>query len=278
MGLADRRLHVADFQELRLRLVGGVSRRNPGAEHQECATEIQQCGIDPECAAYLNCLDGCTVAADGNVDPGCEQSCPRGSGTVAQDAIRAVSICRTSGPAASCDPCKEQGAGGGNPILNQSCQPSQNPDPCTQCTDEHCCNSSATYHATPEAVAYRDCIVACLDAHGSNCSLDCYEQHPDGIAAFVPLLACSMVYCADGAACGAGPVDPCVACIIEHCAEVYVAYLSDPAGYLHEECYAQCPSQDTACWAQCDADYPSAVPLHQAFAACSLNNCSAECG
>lgn len=245
--------------------------------HDACASEVAACGADPECAAYVTCVDGCPIAADGNVDPGCEQGCPRGSGTAAADAIRLLTICRTTGPGALCQGCGQGGAGGGSGILNQQCDPSNDPNPCAQCELSHCCETHATYLESPEAQAYLACVQECLDVTPtSDCYFECYEQHPEGIEAFAPRLACTMIYCHAPDACGVA-TDPCMDCVTANCAEPWVALYSDPAGFLLFECTVPC-GEDPACYDACLAQYPSARPMWEAWTACFTSSCPAECG
>lgn len=244
--------------------------------HDACAAVIAACGGDPECAAYVSCLDGCGLNADGNVDEACEQACPRGSGTTAQQAIDELTICRNTGPGASCSACVATGTGGGPGILNQSCPGSDDPNPCYECEDEHCCETYAAYEVVPEAVAYKECLLDCLNGGNQGCELQCFEQHPDGLTQWAPRHACLMVYCTTEDTCGEIPLSSCEICVNDHCAESFVALLADPAGYLLWACTADCA--DAACWDTCEATYPSAAPRLESFSACAINQCNAECG
>jgi hypothetical protein len=246
--------------------------------HQSCTAEIASCGADPECAAYLSCLDGCPVAADGDVETSCEQACPRGSGSSAQAAINGIALCRTTGGAAGCAACGTGSGGGGSWILQQQCPTSAETNACYKCEDEHCCQTYASYAESPEAVAYKQCLTDCVNAQGQACFMTCYQEHPDGIERFAPRWACVSLFCGDADACGTLPLTSCELCTNEQCAEPYVALVSDPTGYLLWSCALDCPDGDLACMQACSAEYPSAQPLLEAFLACSATSCGAECG
>jgi hypothetical protein len=131
----------------------------------------------------------------------------------------------------------------------------------------------------PEAVAYKECVQECVAADNEGCFMSCYEQHPDGIPAFAPRMACIDIYCSDADACNTEPLSACEVCLNQNCAEEYVALDGTPAGFLLWHCMLECPEADQqACWEECQNEYPSAAPQLEVYLACSLASCGAECG
>jgi hypothetical protein len=238
-----------------------------------CAAPVAECRGDPECAAWLDCITACPVGPNGDVDPAC--SCSPGTGTAAAQAEMNLTICRTSGPGAACAECRV-GEIPGDGILNQVCSTSPETNPCYKCEDEKCCDTYADCADDPECKAYQACLVECFDSGSDDCINPCYQAHPAGIEAWAPREACLSVYCFEQGICNDEPLDPCLQCVNANCAQPYADYYSEPAGYLLFACTVPC--NDEACYDACKSQYPSAVPLFETFAACSLGSCSAECG
>jgi hypothetical protein len=248
---------------------------------EACAGVISECDSDPGCSAYLQCVYACPVAADGNVDPVCAVKCPKGSGSATEEAISNLTECRLSGPgASSCEACgiPETVATDGNPILNQMCAASADPNPCFKCEDENCCDTYKACAEDPECQAFKDCLKVCFETGKDTCTFDCYMDHPEGVTHFAPRLTCLLTFCAEKTACNNEEIDPCIKCSNVSCAEEFADYNGDPMGYLFGECISLCPTADKACHDACADSYPSAAILVEPYSACMSKNCGAECG
>lgn len=257
-----------------------------GCVAQVCADAIASCAAQPDCAAYIECLNACPIGDDGNVDPSCEQACPRTSSTQGSKAAQQLTACRANGPGVQCSAC---GGGGSSLLLHQKCTPSTDTNACHKCGDEHCCDSRADCHADPDCGAYQNCLVACSngttvdggpidagsDAGSFTCEAYCYAQHPRGLNEWAPLLTCVDVYCADP--CGGQP-GACQKCTTAHCTDLWTALYGTPQGYLLFACTAKCPQVTPDCAGACEKQYPQAKAAYDAWLSCALNNCASSCG
>lgn len=244
-----------------------------------CAAAIDGCSTDAECSAYLSCLLACPPGLEGDVDAECEATCPRPTGSAGVAAVDELTVCRSVGAGADCDDCNvSHHIGDANSILQQDCPPSTETNACYQCEDEHCCEVWETYEQTPDAVATKDCLIACWDEGRTDCALYCYELYPDGFQAWAERYACILVYCNDTDACGEEALPPCELCSNEHCAVPLVEMITNPAGYLLYWCLFEPETCDETCRNTCLGMYPSAAPLWEKYLACMDINCFAECG
>jgi len=163
-----------------------------------------------------------------------------------------------------------------NPLLNQQCEDSNDPNPCYRCEDIHCCETFAAYKANPEAVSIRECILAC-DVGDDDCSFQCLLDHPLGIVDWGQRLTCVLVFCAEPEACGAGPLDPCVECVTENCADEEMACASNASCFLLESCIGNsaCVGE---CIHECVETYPQGQEAFEISATCSIDACANVCG
>jgi len=229
-----------------------------------CSLEVSSCAGDPDCAAYLTCLDRCGTGDGGNIDPACAAGCPRGSSSSGAAAESALSECWTNGPGALCAPCGGNDASAAtNPILRQRCPTSSGADACATCQEDHCCQTEAA--CTSECMGYVGCRV-----DGGSPTV-CRATYPGGLLQAEAWQSCRFVFCAAKSQCNGG-FPPCERCAVTLCSEEYVAFRTHLQGALYRECISYCGSDD--CSAACLKSYPGARPLIDAFDACIFDKCS----
>lgn len=249
---------------------------------QACASAISTCGGNPECAAYLSCLDACGIGPDGNVDPTCAAACPKGSSSTGTQYEQQLNTCRTTGPGAACSACGADA--GGNPIIHQTCPTGTDTNPCYLCEDNNCCHTYDACAADSECTALKTCLKDCyapgpdggVDAGAQGCSLFCNGQYPKGVAHWAERRTCMDVHCLKE--CGAGTPDPCVSCAMSKCPEAYANLHGTQDGYLLWDCTALCATGDKTCIDACIAKYPSAKAAFDAFGLCNVTRCGTQCG
>jgi hypothetical protein len=249
--------------------------------HDACTAAFQGCSADPECPAYVECLDACPVGADGDAEPACEAACPRGTGTESLRAAAAIDACRDPGAGADCVACGVPDRTGVPPIpeLNQTCtEPSIETNPCFVCQDEKCCETIAACNANPDCVAYKDCLRSFVgDGDPFNA---CAVDHPGGVEGFAKGSVCGIYHCATDTeigVCDPADRDPCLTCAYFECTEEWAALESTAEGFLLGWCVAFCPAGDTACDQACLDAHPSAVEAYIAFGECTFAACGEEC-
>ena len=247
-----------------------------------CQAERDSCGAEPECAAYLDCLGGCPLAASGDADPACESGCRAVTEPSAEAALSVFDSCRKTGAGATCTECGRSGEGGSGgaggqctppALLTQQCTP-KGETSCTNCVASDCCDSvDAVSHG--EGAQVFNCVDGC---GGDGPCLDaCYDAHPGGVAAFAGLQACSYVNC--GAPEGpCGIKTNCNQCRWSDCACEASRCYADASCFRLDECFGHCPPNDVDCANGCYAMYPDAQPLLSAMGVCLLNRCADQCG
>lgn len=254
-----------------------------------CAPQVAACNSDPDCAAYLSCIDACGVGSDGDVDAPCAAMCPTGSSSSAATAEQGLTDC-DSASAGACGACGgDGGAEGGNPILHQTCTPMNDQTACYRCEDDDCCTTYANCHDNADCYNLFTCVVDCQSGVGddagspqggandggpctdvvcwSTCNSLCAQKHPNGLADWAPKEACLAMRCAQQ--CQSPPPSASAECLIQLCAEEYVDLAGTADGYLYLQCFYIC-NQDMTCIDACGAQYPSVAPAASAFAQCSL--------
>jgi hypothetical protein len=243
---------------------------------EKCASEINTCKADPECPAFLSCLDACPVDATGDADPACVALCPTGMGSQSMMAAAAVDDCRTNGAGAVCLACTSPQPEYTSPVLNQTCpDPSMETNVCFKCEDEKCCDTYVACKNNPECDALvKNCLALCA-AGDLSCEKDCVAQHPAGADDLGARFACMRVRCfAEQLMCDRCLREPAEVCLYDTCGDAYAAYLSGPNGYAHEACIHACPVDDMACDQVCHADYPDAYMRFGALADCFATQCN----
>jgi hypothetical protein len=116
----------------------------------------------------------------------------------------------------------------------------------------------------------------CTDGYAP-CADQCTAAHPGGVADFAARIACVDFYCADGDACGNGPLDPCVACTNDGCPDETVDCDADATCFALGNCVDEC-NANSSCVNRCRSSYPSATGAFDAFAACATSRCANQCG
>lgn len=247
--------------------------------HEACAGAFQACLSDPECPAYVDCLDACPVGPDGNVDPTCQAGCPRGTGTESLRAAAAIDACRDPGAGAECTACgiPARSCLPDIPELNQTCtEPSIETNPCFVCQDENCCETIAACDANPDCVAYKQCTRDNADADDPY-NL-CAELHPGGVQDAAAGITCAIYHCAvDTPSCDAAERDPCLECLYCDCALEWSALERTADGFLLSWCIAACPVGDTACDQACLDAHPDSQERYLALAECVFAACGDAC-
>jgi hypothetical protein len=239
---------------------------------ESCAIDVEACGGDPECAAYLGCLYKCPNAANGDVDVACESQCPRPTSSAGLKAADKLGSCRSTGKGSFCSACGQ--VSGGTGVLSQTCGKSTETPPCFICEDEKCCETYARCHANPACEAYKKCLLEC--PKGQKCEASCDEKHPGALKDWAPRMACLTTRCAEPCLNGE-PLDPCVKCTIDSCADHYANLASTPAGYLIQSCITVCATGDKPCIDACKAKHPSAVQPLDALLTCVVQKCPSTC-
>jgi hypothetical protein len=245
---------------------------------EACSDEIDACKADPECPAYLTCLNACPTVSGANADSTCVAACPKGSGTEAKKAIAELDLCRSKGPGAACESCGlTVSTAYTAPALTQSCPGgSTDPNPCFACIDDRCCDTYQACHDSADCQALRDCLVTCGD--DAACIEGCAEQHAEGAALWGPYYACGIVRCAtDTTACDPTEREACEACLFTDCGDAYAYFLSAPGGYEMEACIQACPIDDSVCDGMCYAAYPEAYAKWGDLASCVGVLCKGKC-
>jgi hypothetical protein len=255
---------------------------------QHCGPEISGCSGDPDCAAYLTCLDGCSLDPGGNVSSACEAACPRGASTSGAQAEMQLTQCRTSGPGAACAGCGVD-AGAGPPLLHQMCMATTDSNACQQCEKNSCCQSYAQCHSDPQCAPLFVCMGKCYagepddagvhdaafppDGAALACDEYCRQAYPNGLTDLAPILACRGVYC--WTPCQGTQKTPCATCAETQCATEYANSYGTAGGFLIAEC--EIPCSDASCLTACKNAYPDAKMAAELYETCVTAKCMAAC-
>jgi hypothetical protein len=255
-----------------------------------CATAVGACNATPDCAAYLTCLNGCPLAADGDVAATCVSACAQPTSSSGQQAAGEFTQCRVAGAGASCSSCggdaggaSADGAAEGD-ILHEHCAPDEDAaNGCNQCIHEQCCDTRLACLNDPACLALLNCESDCLsglpdeagasaeppDGGSYSCDLWCGASTNGSLDKWSQLEACATIACAG--ACGGG--DTCTTCLDENCESEDLALSASPDGYLFSDCFGQCATTDTVCQMQCQSDYPSTAAALNAWTTCLQQRC-----
>jgi hypothetical protein len=242
-----------------------------------CSADVDACSGEPDCNAWLECVDGCPVGASGNVEPGCESACPDATSSNGQTAQAALENCTAQNlPGCSACGAAPDGGGGGTGIaeLDQSCPASDETDACYACWDTHCCDTEAACAASADCQATQDCTSACASGDWM-CLQACFQANPKGAVEIQQRLVCRFAYCATGATCLDEDVEA-INCSNQYCMVVRTKCWLIPECYLISVCAGSCSGSPTpaACIDECKAAQPaSAVQALEAFTDCSIANC-----
>lgn len=226
-----------------------------------CSGAIDHCAADPECAAHLSCLRACPLDASGDAAPACEAACPAPTTSAGQNALVALTSCRSIGAGAQCEACGREAMG--HPLLDQICKEPTANDACARCEEERCCET----RCEAACQGYVSCMQGC--GGQASCQNECAANHPEGVAELGRWLGCQVPLCRD--VCTSLVPGPCLACGLEHCAHQFADCFASPDCYLRFFCGTQC--DETSCYAACDAAYPNADALFGAFLLCVGEHC-----
>jgi hypothetical protein len=252
-----------------------------------CQTAIRSCNSDPDCSAYLGCVDICPTTSAGGPDPACIATCPKGTSSAGKLAEAQLDNCRLSGAGAMCPACGIDGGGQPNPIVHQTCTQTTDTTPCSTCEDNYCCNTYAACHADPDCVGMLHCLQDCYSGaaddagappggppDGGSCEETCAQAHPEGVASWAPretcLLANCTVQCEDPPM---PPLPPCLACQFQSCLDEFANFNASTDGYLLGACIDGCPTGANPCNDACIAQYPDEMAALDALTTCLQANC-----
>ncbi len=246
-----------------------------------CRGERTTCQAEPGCARNLDCIEACTLTADGDPDAACVSACPVTSASASEDARLALEHCRTIGAATACASCAAARARRHtNPLLTTYCadgaydaSPDDTPSQtaCATCSSKKCCAPHEACVADPGCFAYQRCIGACGNTK-SPCATACEMQYDTSLGHFWGLYACNGVLC--NAECGfAGVVNQCLACIYESCGDEQTACQADHDCKLLSNCIDACGAV-ADCQAGCRAKFsPGASGLLADLLVCGGQRC-----
>ncbi len=227
-----------------------------------CTFATSRCAEDPDCAAWLACVDACGTTDAGGADPTCAAACPRGTSSAGALAIEQVAACGSSGQGLLCGACPADAGEELNPLLRNVCPRVDDAgSACADCPATHCCQ---TYAACDQ-----NCLgfTGCISDGGFY--LDCDKQFPGGRVAAEAREVCYEIFCCNAAACATcGLQDPCNQCVLQECPAEYANFRATEAGSLYNECAAE-----TMDGAACLAKYPEAQSVFTAFQLCVYQNC-----
>lgn len=248
-----------------------------GCFAQTCQKEVTACHGDPECAAYLVCLQSCSTDAQGNAEASCASQCPAPKTSAGSDAVRALESCRTYATGVNCTDCGASGTD--NPILHQQCPKSNDSNACTACYFDHCCDTFDTCEQNADCQGMTDCTDACpLNMSLADCTESCFKKLPNGKVPYAEDFACWNMFC--GEICGfPSPYSAaCMSCRQASCANAQLACDSDPECFLLSLCVSEC-GITTQCIDQCaQAHSDKTLELFEAQFVCAQQKCPSACG
>jgi hypothetical protein len=243
---------------------------------QACSNERAACLSDPGCATFMTCLEGCPVAANGNVDSSCASACPSPSSSSGQTAKTSFETCRATGAGASQCPCGGVDAGvvdsgkPPNPILDdQNCSPSTS-NGCSKCFDDHCCKLQDTCLGNADCTALANCVGNCT---GWACESKCYQDHPTSTVKYAQYYGCVAIFCpGDDADCEHSTNQTLNCIVINECRNAYADCYANEACYLIVSCAIEC-NGDVSCIDTCKTQNPDGVDLWGAMTLCWEQKC-----
>ncbi len=244
----------------------------------QCSVAVTACGEDPECASFLECLDACPIGASGDVDAACAARCPAPTGTAGQQAKATLDACRAGTAAIACAACGDPPPDGGLiPLLEETCPPSQETDPCLKCDHESCCTIDDACTASKECSAIIDCLNTATTTPEV---LACVNDHPGGAGIFAQRFACRDVHCTNTVACLGKPPGACAVCEVTQCPDVFAELVGTPDGLnlLYGCVLSGCqgltnPDQYVACLQTCKGKFPAAGLAFDDFFLCASTRC-----
>jgi hypothetical protein len=229
-----------------------------------CAA-LPACSSDPGCGAYLACAKACGNQANGAIEPLCEAECH--ANAPASAALDATRACVTTGSGCSeCGASSVEDAGADvpneanspNPALTQECSLSSEPDVCTKCVLEKCCDSADEILGTGPGAALNDCMNECDDpATYDDCEYACVQAHPDGVKGYGSWFACYGTHCSATHLCSSP--DVCTDCLFTTCGEQRADCYTDTDCLLLYSCTVSC--EDAECGVACFTKYPAGQKL-----------------
>jgi hypothetical protein len=239
----------------------------------QCGVEEAACASDPECALTLDCVRGCPVGADGDVDPSCESGCPAPATEAGATALEGWSTCRATGLGATCTACGPIDVPDGG-----VCPAPQSANACEACYEEQCCATDEACATNPACDAFLSCTDAC-DAPGEAeaCFDQCVLAHPTGVEAALGWAGCRVTRCNDPCPYNS---NACIDCWMEHCADTQFACWAHPECYPIGLCIGDCTeaTNQQACVYQClQGRSEVALELWNAKSPCINANCLTAC-
>lgn len=168
------------------------------------------------------------------------------------------------------------GSTAGNPLLTQSCPGSQETNACWKCEDENCCDTYAACSNNSACQDLKNCVRNCENAADYNqCTSDCENQNLNGLQDWLNRMACVEVLCP--VVCSEASA-ACHLCYVDACANDMSLCLANHACAQAWRCMGGCADDDTACWDNCAAQYPTGQAVIMNFITCVDQHCASDCG
>jgi hypothetical protein len=242
-----------------------------GCLNATCASALQACAGDPECAAHLQCLFACPVEPEGGLPESCASSCPAPAGATGDAAKRALETCATACPA--CGATEVECA---HPLLCQTCYPTSFPNDCGKCWFEKCCETFHPCNDQPECVAIENCFGDCPGTI-SDCFAYCFAQYPKYVDIYLEDHACFTHFCGEACDIPSTLDEKCQSCIDGPCVANRLECEIDPGCFLLSLCIGEC-GFDSPCVEACHAAAdPHALELFEAYHLCKALKCNGAC-
>lgn len=246
-----------------------------GCFTSRCTAELTDCGADPTCAVFAECVDECPPEPNGAPSASCVQSCPGLTGGSEVDACLTTAQAECTACGGSVPDAAPDGGACTPDLLCQECAPSEETNPCWKCQDERCCDSDQACRDDQGCLDYFYCFQACTGS-SAECIAECDAQvGAEHYVKFNTKVSCILTRCLEPTECGAEAVDPCLGCINEKCAAEKVACDTHDGCARLSSCIQDCTDQ--GCYDACYSEFASGLPLFNAESDCFLSRCEDVC-
>lgn len=248
-----------------------------------CKAELEACGADPGCTAYLSCIDECPLDEKKNLDAACDAACGSGDSTEAKKLIAAVRVCHQKGPGGACTECGSPKNDVLPPPAEEGCPPLDPSETlCHQCYFSQMCHTyDGCFDGThPDCDDLGTCFAACETVHpGDDCVAACFDMHPTSVVPFTTLLAKETTVCHAGVKnCDVALEQPCEQCAFQTCGDSLYDLMTTEPGFLLYWCViAECKDGSIPCIDACVQKYPAGNEDFFLWSECLANVCDAAC-
>lgn len=236
-----------------------------------CCDRTEACAQEPDCQAYLDCVEPC--AED---DDACVEDC-----IVKHPAGYTVGSVLAACEAHECwEPC-------GVPV-ELACGRGWGDAACDACSAERCCVETYAAGTNLDARERAICLLGC-PLNDDNCANDCNERHAEGFAATYTALNCSLIECVDECAglfgeplpCGLGLLTTgysagCTECAKQNCCDVFQGKSLSDAYWRSRACAWACGT-DLNCWEACNKANLEGMAWTVVAEGCTATHCQDAC-